>query len=423
VNALTGAEVTAAMWQELVRANAELRAIVAAQQEEIAGLRARVDQLDQANNRREEAMVELRERIDPALLPEPGRSPVGDRLILSGEAGVAFFAGAADNKFPNEEIRVDEATLRLEAEAVRGVYLFGELQLTTRETRDESFHLGEFYLEFEDLGGDATPDRLLNLRLGRIDTPFGEEYQRRDLLRNPLITHSLSDIWGTDESAMAFGEVRAVSYAVALQAGSTSRLRDFTADKSLVARIGFDPVPGLHLSASGMRTGDLDAANDGFSEIWIGDVVFRPIGSVQTTTFQAELAELDAIWSWEGGHLWGSLGAARYDDDDPLADNRRDIRYYTLEAMQRWSPRLYIAGRYSRIRVKDGYPLAGLGDNGAYFFGPWSTDIWRLSLGGGYRYNPSVLFKLEYAWERGDLRNGNPRGNTDLFAAEAVVGF
>jgi hypothetical protein len=418
------AEVTEAMWREVMAANARLQATVEAQQQEIAELRSRVDQLDHASTRQESTVADLRDRVDHAApIEASGRAPDGRRLLFSGDAAVAFFAGAADSQFPDDEFRVDETTLRVEAEAARGIYLAGELQLTTRETRDEAFHLGEWYLEFENLGGVTTPDRLFNLRVGRVDIPFGEEYQRRGPLEDALITHSLSDIWGTDEGVELFGASGRASYAVAVQNGNTSRLRDFTSDKSVTARIGFDPGPRLHLSASAMRTGKLDAMNDGFSEIWFGNVVFRPIGSTGTTSFHADLAEFDATWSWEGGRLEGAVGRARYDDDDPLADNRRRFTYFQVEAFQHLTSRLYGAARYSRIHVGGGYPLAGLGNLSEYFFGPWTTDLWRLSIGGGYRFNPAVLFKLEYAWEQGDLRNGNARDNTGLFAAEAVVGF
>lgn len=419
-----GAEVTEAMWRELMQANAELRATVATQQAEISELRTRVDQLDQAGTRRESTVADLREQIERSSAPAvSARATTNGKLVLSGEVGAAFFAGEANSHYANDEFRVDEATLRVEAEAARGIYLFGELQLAKRETRDEAFHLGEFYVEFEDIGGDATPGRLFNLRAGRVDVPFGEEYLVRDLLTNPLITHSLSDIWGTDEGVEIYGELGRATYAFAIQNGNAATLRDFTADKSYTARVGFDPLPQLHLSASAMRTGELDATRDFVSEIWIGNVAFRSIGSDQTTRFEGEIAEVDATWSWDGGHLWGALGWARYDDNDPLADNRRNFDYHQLELVQDWSPQLYFATRYSAIAARDGYPIAGIGNFGNYFFGPWTTRLWRFSVGGGYRFNPAVLLKLEYTFEQGRLRNGTRRTDSDQFAAEAVVGF
>ncbi len=422
--AMGAADVTESMWRDLVEANAQLRATVADQQRQLATLRTRVEQLEQTSTRRDAVVTDLRDRI--AATPASAvaeRAPANQKLRLSGDASAAFFAGQRDNQFPNDEFRIDEATLRLEAEAARDVYLYGELQLTTRETRDESPHLGEFYLEFEDVGGTSTPPRLFNVRLGRVDVPFGEEYQRRDALDDPLITHTVSDVWGTDEGIEVFGEAGRLSYAVAVQNGSRSRLRDFNADKSIAGRICFNPAPHAHLSASAMRTGELDAADDMFSEIWIGNVLFRPVGSNGATRFHAELGEVDATWSWDGGHLAATIGGARYDDNDPLADNHRNFTYYQLEAVQNWSPRLYLAARYSRLRVPNGYPYAGLGNIVEYTTGPWTTDLWRLSLGSGYRLNPDVLFKLEYALEQGELRNGTARGDSDLFAAEAVLGF
>jgi len=115
----------------------------------------------------------------------------------------------------------------------------------------------------------------LNLRVGRFPIPFGEEYQRRNMLDNPLISHSVGDIWGIDEGVEVFGAVDRFSYVLAVQNGGHKTLRDFDADKAVVARVGYDPTAWLHLSVSAMRTGDLTVVGDAFSEVWIGNGFFR----------------------------------------------------------------------------------------------------------------------------------------------------
>src|SRR5207247_6258165 len=106
---------------------------------------------------------------------------------------------------------------------------------------------------------------------------------------NPLISHSLGDLWGVDEGIELYGAASKVQYAVAVQNGGHSALHDFAADKSVAGRISYDPVRWLHLSASGMRTGDLSAKNDQLSELWFGNGFLRAFGS-SATRFHAELA-------------------------------------------------------------------------------------------------------------------------------------
>src|SRR5206468_8015250 len=103
-------------------------------------------------------------------------------------------------------------------------------KLLTREANAESFQLGELYVDFENVSGAWGARGLLGLRAGRINIPFGEEYLVRGPVANPLVSHSLSDIWGVDEGLEAYGRVGPLHYVAAIQNGGTSRLHDFNAD-------------------------------------------------------------------------------------------------------------------------------------------------------------------------------------------------
>jgi hypothetical protein len=94
------------------------------------------------------------------------------------------------------EFRIDEAKLFVEAPIWGDVYFYSELNLATREESNVALHLGELYLDFENVSQLWNCDRMLNLRIGRLDIPFGEEYLTRDAIDNPLISHSLVDFWG-----------------------------------------------------------------------------------------------------------------------------------------------------------------------------------------------------------------------------------
>ncbi|MBI3876642.1 MAG: hypothetical protein HY300_11950, partial [Verrucomicrobia bacterium] len=307
------------------------------------------------------------------------------------------------------------------------VYFFAELNLAQRESTDLMLRVAELYLDFENVLGLREHERLLNLRIGRLDVPFGEEYQTRDAIDNPLISHSLSDFWGVDEGMEVYGSAGKFSYVLAVQNGGTPVAQDFTSDKAVVGRLAFDPTRWLHLSVSGMRTGDLDASMDFLSELWFGGGWFRSIGGPGTTRFHANLVEGDLAVRWRSGHLKAFGGAARYDDNDPVNSNARSIYFYSVEGRQLLTRKLYAAARFSQIFADQGYPLAGQGTMDEYFFDyspdALTTEIWRLTFGLGYRFNDHLLVKTEYSLERGRTIGGKQRDHEDLFALEAAFRF
>jgi hypothetical protein len=99
-------------------------------------------------------------------------------------------------------------------------------------------------------------------RPSRFDIPFGEEYLYRDAIDNPLVSHSVSDMWGIDEGAELYGSRGHIDYVLAVQNGGHPSLKDGDQDKAVVARVGVEPRTGLRFSLSGMRTGDIDPVDD-----------------------------------------------------------------------------------------------------------------------------------------------------------------
>lgn len=428
VAALAAAEeaASAADVRQLLEQNRRLQEQVTAQQRQLDELRARLDEITTAGQRQERVLDDLRDQVADRG-PAARSDAVGD-IRLSGEAGLAFFDGGPRSAWPNGEFRADDVKVYLETPVWRDTYLFAELDLVTREVNDEFFHMGEVYIDFENVSGRlGGPDRLLNVRVGRFDIPFGEEYLYRGVLDNPLITHSVGDSWGVDEGVELYGSAGRLSYVFAVQNGGHKTLRDFDSDKSVTLRVGYDPTAWLHLSASALRTGDLTMAGDFLSEIWIGGGFFRAIGAAATTQgFSAKLYQADARVNWDGGHLSGAVGTARYDDNDTAADNRRDLDYFSVELVQQINGGLYGAIRYSEISVqKGGYPLQGLGSPGTFFYSglPLAEGLERFSLGLGYRFSDPLVFKIEYAWEDGRMINGQRRNQEDLFATEIGVRF
>jgi hypothetical protein len=400
--------------------DADLKAVLEQNRQLVEQVRAQQKQID-----------ELRSRLDHLDAPDvprpPASRPEGDRQVrISGEVGVGFFKSGPEGGAPHSEFRVDDAKVFVEASVWKNVYFFGGLELTTREANDEFFHVGELYLDVENLWS-ADRRHTLSLRAGRMNLPFGEEYQVRNVMDNPLVTHSLADIWGIDEGVQVYGTLGAIRYNVAVQNGGHKALSDGDSDKSVIVRLGYDPTPRLSLSASAMRTGDLSVANDGLSEVWFANGFFRALGPAATTTsFAAELAELDASYHWTTGQLKAAVGWVSFDDNSTSGDYARHLTYYSVEGTQRLTGKFFAAARYSAIDAPRGYPLIGQGNAGEYFynpFGPRTKDLQRLSVGIGYRFAPPLVWKLEYSWEDGHLLNGARRDEEDMLSSLLGVRF
>ncbi len=392
------------------------------QQAQINELKLRIEQLavSQSEHDAEWAAFQRASKDTPRPSDSSDR-----RVIISAQGSFSYTDGQSRGIFSQAEFRVDDARIFVESQIRRNTYLFGELILTQRETNDEAFHLGEFYLDLENPLGDAVADRLVNLRLGRLGIPFGQEYLLRNPIRNPLISHSVGDFWGIDEGMEVYGDISSFSYVLAVQNGGVSRLRDFNRDKSVTARISWKPLSNVQLSLSGFRTGKLDRARDSTSEMWIANAFFRSIGKAASTrTYQAELGQFDASWTWASGSLSASAGTGRYSDDDSTADNRRTFDFYQAQLVQEIWNKLYSAFRYSSLWTDRGYYLRGLGSYGEYFLGETLTRrISRFSLGAGYRFSPDLKLKIEYTWEDARKLNGGKRPDEDQFAAEVAVKF
>jgi hypothetical protein len=406
--------------QELRQENRELRELLKKQGGLIEALNHKVDALQETSAQRGRELEQLKESTPAS---NPITSTLG-KVNISGEGAVAFFESGRQGAFPNSEFRVDEAKVFIEAPVMNDVYFYTELNLMTRETLDLDLKLGEAYLDFENISKLWNQERTLNLRIGRIDIPFGEEYISRDAIDDPLVTHSLTDFWGVDEGVELYGSIGNFSYVAAVQNGGESGVRDFDGDKAVVGRLSYDPSKWLHVSASGMRTGNLKYNGDMWSELWFANGWFMAIDGAHTTRLHANLVEGDIQIRLPHGHINAFGGYARYGDNDTTADNGRDIYFYSVEGVHDITRKLYGAVRFSQIFADKGYMIGGLGNSGEYVFGGLLTkEIWRLSFGLGYRWSPNLITKVEYAIERGEQANGTSRDHEDLFALQAAFKF
>lgn len=388
------------------------------QQQVIDSLSAKVSGIEQAQKTREESSA------DGPSMKSVGQKISGQTKVnISGQLAAGYFKTASKGQYPEGEFRLDEARVFLEAKGWEDVYAFMELNVMTREGYDDAVRIGEVYIDFEHVLKWRGLESLVNVRLGRFYIPFGEEYSVRYAIDNPLISHTLSDLWGVDEGIELYGSLGPVQYAVAVQNGGHAVAFEGTSDKSVTARLTYQPKSWLRLSGSAMRTGDLSVQTEGISEMWFGNSFFTSLGNPNTTTrFHADLAEGDVQFLFSRGHLKLAGGGIHYDDNDRTAENRRDVAYYYAEGMFRFTKQFYGAARYSQVLAEEGFPIPANGNFNDYGLAP-TDNLWRLSLGLGYTPNPNLVFKVEYTFERGHTASGESRDREDFFGAQAALRF
>jgi len=380
-------------------------------------------------DRQDREISELKQKIarleedDGTEQPASNGSSWSDRILFSGRGAVGFFSSEENGAYPNDEFRVDEARLQLEAKLHEDAYLFMEANLADRDDDREETWLGDLYVDLENISKLWNQHLPINVRAGRFDIPFGEEYQHRDAIDNALITHSLTDFWGIDEGVAVYGGTAAWDYIVAVQNGSHPFFNDYNSDKSVAARLGYNPTKAWRVSLSAMRTGDIDPVEDETSEIWYGNGFFRGIGEASTNgTFGAEIMELNLRYQWDGGHVAAATGMTWYDDDLP-GDHQHESTYASLELSQDITEKWFVAGRYSFIDSDEGMPIVGLGSFGEFYSEDLVTEIWRLSIGSGYRFSRQLIAKAEYSFEQGDRLSGETIDQRDMFSAQLAFAF
>lgn len=400
--------------QLLREQNAMLQQQLNKQSQSLDSLTQKVQRLEAANTGRENSTPDNS-------TPTRGGFDFG-KVVLSGEGGVGFEKTGTEGFSPKSSFTVEEARLFLDAPIWKDVYFYGEVDLATPENNNTQLNLDELYVDFEDVSQLWGHDDQLNVRAGRMNIPFGEEYQTRYAIDNPLILNSVSDMWGVDPGVELYGALGKFSYCVAVQNGGGNGVQDDNNDKSVAGRISLDPNRHWHFSVSGMRTGNVNAQNGGLSAEWFGNGFFQSIGSPATTTFHINAVELDATARWANGHVRAFGGYAQYGDNDSTANNSRDIFYYSAEVVQNLPKRFYVVTRFSEVIADDGYPIVGNGNSNDYF-SALANDLWRLSLGIGYRFSDRLIFKTEYSFEGGRQVNGVSRNNENFFGSEIAFKF
>jgi hypothetical protein len=359
------------------------------------------------------------------------------RVRLGGSASVGYFQRGDLTPEDSDAFQVWDARLFVDAELAENVQI-GDTKVIRNIGATVEWNVvrmgelendvGELYADFQGLGDSSW----LNAQVGRFQIPVGEAYLRysKGYRDNPFISNPVSGPWWWDEGVKLYGHDASsrVGYIASVSNGDTNFNVDANHDPQGTLKLYTDPWPWLHLSVSGLLSGEIGHANEPApGALWLGETWAMAIGA-----FNAVPNFIDGIpapdgpnqieRTWlvggdavvkplDGLRVW--LGGGRFDiDASGSGPYDRSLCYWIAEIVAEGnlvSPELrplYLGLRASGLTTGD----SGRGYLLDYRY--WDTagfnmrDLNELSAVLGVRIGRYVVVRGEYAFRDVDLVRG-----------------
>ncbi len=398
-----------------------------------------------------------------ALAAAPARAlnqPLPDwfnRVHMGGSGAMRYTAGKPRAQLErNSAFSVHEAGLVVDVDLAKDLSFWYDFALVREGVARSAQSTGaltheQAYVRWDSLLGQAW----LNAKIGRVFTPYGEEYLHWNAVDSAFASRTTAFPWALDEGVVLFGELLPegrLAYAASLQNGNASYNYDDNPNKTAALTLQGKPLPWLRLMGSWINLGKQGAAaNRGRSELWLSGHRLEPLGTNSSGSgaspsniVDADAWEANAVAESSLGRGWLSGGIVRVRDGGGTPFDRR-IRYMTTELLgylPRTERRAYLAGRYSVVGTfspAQGYRFAGtevafsaLGNNSSPYgeFNFDQRELQRVSAAAGWDVKPNVRLKAEYSWERTLLiepaktaANLSMLGGRNFFIAELAFRF
>ena len=342
-----------------------------------------------------------------------------ERIHIGGNGAVRISDGQSRAQLErNNSFSVNQLGLVFDVDLGPDMSFWYDFGLV-REGQNRAPSLQQIYVQGENLLGL----QWLNARLGRTFIPFGEEYLRWNAAESPVASISTAFPWALDEGVVVFGDILPegkLAYAASLQNGNKEFNFDDNPNKTVALKLSAAPLPWLYASASYLNLGKQgNNTTAGSSEWWLSGFRIQPLGTTKEPS-GASSSKIVTGQALEGnlklrcdlGRAWLSYGYFHHNDGGGDAFDR-DIRYFTSELLgylPRTEQKAYAFGRYSVIGTFSptlGYRFAGteLAFPGNFNNSPYDEykydqrDLYRYSLGLGYRLSENTVAKLEHTWE------------------------
>jgi hypothetical protein len=378
---------------------------------------------------------------------------------LGGSANAGYFGGERNSGFDPDSFQVWDARLFVDAHLgdeiqlgewslFRNVGFSFEWDLVRRGDLDN--RVGELYADFQGLLGNGWS----SFQVGRFQIPVGEAYLRysRGYADKPFVSNSLGP-WWWDEGLRGYGsdaEGR-IGYVWSFSDGETPFNTDRSDDGQLTLKLFANPLPWLHLSVSGLRSGQVGSTTQAANgALWLGESWARAFGSGSgvdnyqdgaivadgpNVLKQTWLAAGDAVVEVEDRFaLWLAYGRYTIDSAGPSSYDRV-LHYWIAELVLRGSwlsdvlRPVYLGLRANALGTFDddeGY-LLDVGRSGSLGYNMRSLAEYSAVL--GWELNRNLRLRGEYTHRRIDVVDGVSQairaaaGDADSFAIEVGASF
>jgi hypothetical protein len=382
------------------------------------------------------------------------------RVRLSGSASVGYFRRGQLSPQDDDAFEVWDTRLFVDAElaedvevadttVVRNIGATVEWDLV--RLGDLQNQVGELYADFQGLAASSW----LNAQVGRFQIPLGENYLRfsKGYRDNPFISNTVGGPWYWDEGVRVYGKDASgrFGYVASISNGETDFNVDTNTDPQGTLKLYTDPWPWLHLSVSGLASGEIGRTGTPSSgALWLGETWAMPIGVFTgVPTFIDGLPAAPAPnlidYTWfagadavvkplDGLRVW-LAGGQYHIEADGGGPYDRNLYYWVAEVVaegrlvSRAIDPLYLALRANGLTTGDsgrGY-LMHMHHFGTIGFN--SRDLNELSAALGVRIGKYVVLRGEYAFQDIDLVRGvtsdirAEAGDNHWFAFDVGVSF
>jgi hypothetical protein len=391
----------------------------------------RIEELERRVGELEQAETERSAAPSSSWLPEWTQ-----RVRLGGSAEVGYFQRGELTPDDSDAFQVWDARLFVDAELADHVELAGRTAIRNIGATVEwdwvrmgevENQVGELYVDFQGLG-DST---WFNTQVGRFQIPVGEAYLRysKGYRDNPFISNPVGGPWWWDEGLKFYGHDAnsKFGYVASVSNGDTRFNVDTNHDPQGTLKLYTDPWPWLHVSVSGMVSGEIGHTNDPApGALWLGETWAMAFGAfndlpnfIDGVPAPDGPNQIERTWlvggdaivkPLDGLRVW--LGGGRFEIETGSNPYDRSLYYWIAEVVAEGnlvSPALqplYLALRANGLTTGD----SGRGYLLDYRY--WDTagfnmrDLDEYSAALGVRIGKYVKVRGEYAFRDVNLVHG-----------------
>lgn len=398
---------------------------IQALKQQVQQLMQRIEKLESEQARAKEELVKTKETGSLGAAPKVDLSNSLLKLKIKGRFATGYYKSGSAGSFSSGSFEMPDAKIQFsyQPDEINTVVLRFKLDNGATGVSATSPLLDYFYLSSRDFIPSLkdTPFSLSG-RIGRFKLGFGEETWSNNIVDGALPSTSAANATVNDEGLELAGKIKLdkiglnpLGWVTSVSDGNNTAGSDSGQGKAFMGKLYYTPIDSLYLSASYYDSGRLKSSD---SEISIAGLRTRPAGA---TDWQRNIWEFDTRYDFKKGKA--PLDPLVYSDSKAIvrlsyggfhdiistagsAERAGDFAF--IEGMYNLTRKVYAAGRYSYVDLKDEI-IASLNSVTANRYD-------RYSLGMGYRWSDNTLLKLGYDWNKETGSSTQEASNDQLTA-------